>query len=129
MQTSYSQFCLDQMNLPRWRLHTNRYAVIKNQQDQAVGHLLLAAITDDCDEEAMMKLIAAMLNAIKLKTEAFKNGLPTKKLDEGFVLIMGDINVSNDNLEQYQVVHPAQILKNPALKRDVWNTLKGIVHS
>ncbi len=130
MQISYTQFCLEQMKVPTWRLRSNRYARVANQQQEEVGHILLAATEDSFSEEVVMELVVAMLKAIDLSVGAFQYGLPPKSLTAGLVLIMGNVGVERDWAQDYSsqhlVVHPSEMIQNSALKREAWNTLKSL---
>ena len=86
-----------------------------------------------CESGDTKNLLAKMLSSIGL---SFKNttsiSIKSSDLEKSIkshparvVLVMGEsINSKSDNL--FSTYHPRDILKNPALKREVWEVLKKV---
>ena len=82
-----------------------------------------------CEPGDTKNLLAKMLSSIGLSLD---NTIQSGDLEENIkshrakvVLVMGEsINSKSDNL--FSTHHPRDILKNPALKREVWEVLKKV---
>lgn len=129
MDTSYTQFCLEQMGIPVWVERVTQgscYAVLKNRQGEVVGHLLLGEKGEL--DGPVRELVVAMLKAIDLRIGEFEKGLPDEGQAVGVVLRMGEVECGwvDQYARQYQIVHPVEILENPGLKREAWHILKRL---
>ena len=74
----------------------------------------------------MLASIGVSLNnttSISIQSDDIEEGIKTNPAR--IVLVMGEsINSKSDNL--FSTYHPRDILKNPALKREVWEVLKKV---
>jgi len=86
-----------------------------------------------CEPGDTKNLLAKMLSSIGLSLNNTTSvSIQSSDLEEGIrshparvVLVMGEsINSKSDNL--FSTYHPRDILKNPALKREVWEVLKKV---
>jgi len=127
---TYTQFCLDQMQVKTWQFHSNQYGLISNQENQPIGHLLLAPSLRNQAEGEVNELMSAMLRAIDLQVGPLQYSLPEKSDNVQFLLIMGEVKVNRqwEKLypHHYSIVHPVEMIKNSGLKRDAWKVLQGI---
>ena len=86
-----------------------------------------------CEPGDTKNLLAKMLSSIGLSLKNTTSiSIQSSDLEESIkshparvVLVMGEaINSKSDNL--FSTYHPRDILKNPALKREVWEVLKKV---
>ena len=74
----------------------------------------------------MLASIGVSLNnttSISIQSDDIEEGIKTNPAR--IVLVMGEsINSKSDNL--FSTHHPRDILRNPALKREVWEVLKKV---
>ena len=86
-----------------------------------------------CEPGDTKNLLAKMLSSIDLSLNNTNSiSIQSGNLEESIkshpakvVLVMGkSINLKSDNL--FSTHHPRDILKNPALKREVWEVLKKV---
>ena len=86
-----------------------------------------------CEPGDTKNLLAKMLSSIGLSLNNTTSiSIQSDDLEEGIkthpariVLVMGEsINSKSDNL--FSTHHPRDILRNPALKREVWEVLKKV---
>jgi len=130
---TYSQFCLEQLQLKTWQFSATQFGLIQNSQNQVVGHLVLA-YTPNCQAEAQVtELIDAMLKAIALRVEPLQYAMPEKSESVQFLLQMGEIKGAekwqNCYKNYYKIHHPAEMLQNPQLKKVAWKVLQTITSS
>jgi len=86
-----------------------------------------------CEQGDTKNLLVKMLSSIGLSLNNTTSiSIQSEDLEENMkayparvVLVMGEsINLKSDNL--FSTHHPRDILKNPALKREVWEVLKKV---
>jgi len=103
---------------------------------EIIVHCLLVETSPDksfCEPGDTKNLLAKMLSSIGLSLNNTTSiSIQSDDLEEGIktnpariILVMGEsINSKSDNL--FSTHHPRDILRNPALKREVWEVLKKV---
>ena len=123
---------LEALNIPEFLYNKNDSI---SRAEIIVQCLLVETSPEEsfCEPGDSKDLLARMLSSIGLSLNNTTSiSIQSENLEENIkahsarvVLVMGDpINSKSNNL--FFTHHPRDILKNPALKREVWETLKKV---
>ena len=123
---------LEALNIPEFLYNKNE---VSQRTKTTVQCLLVETNPEEsfCEPGDSKNLLVKMLSSIGLSLNnttsiSIQSGELEKNINAypaKVVLVMGDsINSNSDNL--FFTRHPRDILKNPALKREVWEVLKKV---
>ena len=123
---------LEALNIPEF-LYSKNESIPRTKT--SIQCLLVETSQEEsfCEPGDSKKLLVKMLSSIGLSLNNTTSiSIQSSDLEESIkthsakaVLVMGEsINSKSDNL--FSTHHPRDILKNPALKREVWEVLKKV---